>query len=109
YQPVENRPLLAGVVMRGEINSPQLMVSTPQFRGPIRNLGATYSVANGNLAVNGIHANVLGGQLTGKLETRDLTGNSHSTLDAQINGVSLAQAKSDLRTSSPALAKTAVT
>lgn len=109
YQAIANRPLLAGIVLHGQIGSPQLMVSTPQFRGPVRNLSATYSVANGNLLVNNIRANVLGGQLTGTLETRDLTGNSHSTLDAQINGASLAQAKADLRTSSPALQKTTLT
>ncbi len=109
YQAVANQPFLNGVVLHGQVSSPQLLVSTPQFRGPVRNLGADYAVTNGNLLVNNIHANVLGGQLTGTLETRDLAGNSHSTLDAQINGVSLAQAKSDLKTSSPALAKTQLT
>lgn len=105
YEAVANQPFLNGVVLHGQVSSPQLLVSTPQFRGPIRNLGANYSVANGNLLVNNLHANVLGGQLTGTLQTRDLAGNSHSTLDAQINGVSLAQAKADLRSSPPALQK----
>ncbi len=108
YAAVPNRPFLAGLVLHGQVSSPQLLVNTPQFRGPIRNLDASYSVANGNLLVNNLHANLLGGTLTGTLQTRDLTGNSHSTLDARINGLSLAQAKNEVKTSSPALAKTAV-
>ena len=110
YHPEANKPMLAGVTATGAISSPELRVHSPKFNGNVRNLGANYQIANGNLAVRNMHADVLGGKLTGSLDMRGLAGGSpRSVLDAQLNGASLAQLKGMAAPSSAALSGAAVT
>lgn len=110
YHPEANKPMMAGITGNGTISSPELAVRSPQFNGNVRNLGANYRIANGNLDVNNLRADVLGGKLTGNLDMTGLASNNpHSTLNAQLNGASLAQLKGMAKTSSPALNGAAIT
>ena len=89
-----NVPMLNMLTLNGDLGSHQLAVQTPSFRGDVRNIGARYSLEKGNVVVRDIHANLLGGELTGTMTMRDITGSSRSELKADLHGVSLAQAKS---------------
>jgi translocation and assembly module TamB len=89
YQSEPNVPLLAAANVNGEIGSHVLRVESPDFRGDIANLGAHYSLAKGNAAITGLHAHLLGGELIGNLNVRDVTGASEATLRAEIRRISL--------------------
>jgi len=86
-------PLMQGIVVKGTLESRLLQVNTPQFRGNIQNIGADYSLMNGNAVVNEMHAALLGGELRGSLTMQDVTGNSRSHLQATLRNISLAQAR----------------
>ena len=51
-----------------------MKVASQNAQIQIRDIGARYSLANGNVAVTGIHAEILGGDLPATLTMRDLTG-----------------------------------
>jgi len=94
YVPRPNVPMLAAVVLNGDLSSGSLRVNTQSFRGNISNIGARYGVQNGNLSVRDLHANLLGGSLTGTLDIRGVAGNApQSHLRAALRGVSLAELK----------------
>ncbi len=94
YTNQPKKALLDSIALNGDVSSRELQVRTPQFNSAIRNLGAHYQVANGDAAVRDLHANVLGGQITGQAAVKDLSGKEagHATLD--LHNISLADAKS---------------
>ncbi len=103
-----NVPMMAAVVLNGDLSSRALRVQTPSFSGDITNIGARYSVAHGNLDVRDLHASLLGGQLTGTMTMLDFAGNKpHSRLHANLRGVSLASLKS--MAASPAMKNVGLT
>ena len=63
----------------------------------IRDIGARYSLTNGDVAVTGIHAQVLGGALGGTMTMHDLTGSTKSHLAASLKEVSLSELQSQLQ------------
>ena len=91
YATQPNVPLLQGVKLHGVLDSPALSVSSPSFRGTLRNLHADYTVENNNAAVSNLRASTMGGEVTGSASIRDLTGSSRSQADLNVKGVSLAQ------------------
>jgi translocation and assembly module TamB len=101
YQSRPNVPMLATVKVNGDIGSRALRVQTSGFDGDITDIGAHYSLLNGNAAVTDIHAGLLEGRLTGTLIVRDITGNSQSRLQAALRGVSLSQLRPMIK--SPAM------
>jgi translocation and assembly module TamB len=107
YQSEPNRPLLDTVVLEGDLSSRALRIETPSFRGDLRDLAARYSIANGNAEVRDLRARLLGGELTGAMTVRNLSGASQSRLHAAVRGVSLADLKS--RMSSPSFQQVGLT
>lgn len=97
YATQPNRPMLDALTLEGSIGSQALALETSSVRTELRNLGARYSVQNGNLAVRDLRAGLLGGELSGSLVMRDITGASRSTLNAALRGVSLADLRSAMR------------
>ena len=94
YQNQPNRPMVDLITLKGDLNSQILRVQTPQFRGNITGIGARYGLANGDAEVSDLRAGLLGGELTGNLAVKNLSGASHSQLHAALRGVSLAELKS---------------
>ncbi len=94
YASQPNKPLLDSIALNGDVSSKELLVRTPQLNTAIRNIGAHYQVANGDAALQNLHANLLGGEITGQATVRDLSGkeDGHATLD--LRDISLADAKS---------------
>ena len=57
--------LVASVTAHGDVRSASMAVTTGNAKLYLRNIGAHYSLANGDAEVSGIHADVLGGALAG--------------------------------------------
>jgi translocation and assembly module TamB len=95
-----NVPMLNTLTLNGDLSSRVLTLQTPSFRGEVHNIGAQYSLQKGNVLVRDIHADLLGGELTGTMTMRDITGSSRSELKAALRGISVAQAKSLMNASS---------
>jgi len=107
YQAKPDTPMLSLIVLDGGLDSRSLQLLTSTMRTDIRNLRARYTVRNGNLEVKNIRATLLGGELTGNMIMRKLTGQSQSHLVAALRGISLADVKSVI--SSPALKRVTLT
>ena len=90
YQNEPNRPMLDTVAVNGTLSSRRLQVSTPGLRAVINDIGARYTLANGNLELPEMRARLLGGQLTGTLTIHDLSGAAQSRLRTTARGISLA-------------------
>ena len=60
-----DQSLLAVVIAHGEAHSAGLTITSNNTQVKVTNLGARYEVKKGDAAITGIHANVLGGALTG--------------------------------------------
>jgi translocation and assembly module TamB len=105
YHSNPNQPLLEAVSVEGKLSSQTLRVQTPQLTTDITGIAAAYSLAHGNAAVHDLRAHILGGELTGQMLVRDISGNSHSHLQASLRGVSLADLNPVLNTvaSSPSV------
>ena len=97
YDASSRAPLVASVNAQGEIHSPGVTAANQNAKIQIRNLGARYSLANGNAAVTGIHAQLVGGTLGGTLTMRDLGGATRCHLLASLHGASLAELQSELQ------------
>ena len=91
YQSQPDVPLLATMIVNGNLSSRTLRIQTSGLSANISDLGARYSLANGDAAVSDIHARLLGGNLTGNLTMRQITGHSHSRLRAALTAISLAE------------------
>ena len=63
YVSQSDRPLLATTTVNGGVHSELLTVTSQNGRVQIRDIGASFSVAHGNAAVTGVHAQLLGGTL----------------------------------------------
>ncbi|HYG97718.1 MAG TPA: translocation/assembly module TamB domain-containing protein [Terriglobales bacterium] len=101
YADEANRPFLEGLKVSGDLASRVLQVRVPSFQGEISDIHADYRLSNGNVEVRNLRASVLGGELTGIMVMRNLTGATRSRLQAELSDVSLAQVKSQV--TSPAL------
>ncbi|HEX4285577.1 MAG TPA: translocation/assembly module TamB domain-containing protein [Terracidiphilus sp.] len=90
YQQTGTGSALEMLTVNGSLASARLGVKASSFAANVDNLAANYSLANGDVVVQDLHANVLGGQLRVQGTMKSLTGNTHSTVNAAIHGVSLA-------------------
>ena len=107
YQAKPDTPMLALIVVDGGLSSRELQVVAPSLRANIRDIGARYTVRQGNLEVKNMHAGLLGGELIGNLKIHDLVGKSQSHLVADLRGVNVADLKAMMN--SPALKQVALT
>jgi len=90
YRLDPNRTLIQSLTVTGGVQSRQLVVTTPTTRAEVTNLDAHYALTNGDASLNDLKLNVLGGYLTASGKTIDIGNNSHSTVNGQLRGVSLA-------------------
>ena len=93
YQSDPKRPLLETVTINGSLSSPALDLETPSLRARISDIAARYGMSGGNLAISDLRARLLGGELTGSMTMRDMSGATRSHLQAQVRGLSLAKLK----------------
>ena len=100
YASQPNRPLLESIGLNGDVSSRELLVHTPQLNTAIRNFAAHYQVANGDAELRNLHANLLGGLITGQATVRDLAGKAAGKATLDLHNISLADAKSLANTAS---------
>ena len=98
YQYQANLPPLRTVILDGQLNSRELAVNSPDLRTVIRNVRGEFKLANGNLYANGLGADLLGGRLTATATMQHLDTSPVSNLHASLQAISLAAAKTALRT-----------
>jgi translocation and assembly module TamB len=98
YASSSDKPLLATVIASGDLRSTGLTIRHENTRLQVRNIGAHYSVSNGNAEVKDIHAQLLGGGLRGTLVTKDLAGSMRSHLSASLQGISVEELQKELQT-----------
>jgi translocation and assembly module TamB len=100
YEQVENSSLLDSLLLKGDLNSRLLDVKTPSARAQMANLMAHYSLTRGNIKVENLHANILGGYLTAAGSMTDISGDSQSKMNAALHNVSLEDLRQALGQSS---------
>ena len=99
YVSEATKPFLEVLELDGTLASKQLQLITPSVKGDIRDIGANYSLKNGNADVKNMHASVLGGELNGNMTMQNIAaGAAKSHLTATLKNVSLAQLKTMVQT-----------
>src|SRR5262249_56231447 len=97
YQYEPNAPVFRAVILDGRLNSRELTVNSPDLRTAIRNIRGEFKLANGNLDAHGVGADLLGGHLSAVATLLHLDTNPAATLHASVQAISLATAKTALR------------
>ena len=93
YHHSSRLPFLDTVAIEGSLTSRQLDVRQNQIRTQVRKVAANYSLQNGNISIQRAHANLLGGTANGQMAIDNLGGNSHTSLNVALRGISLASAQ----------------
>jgi translocation and assembly module TamB len=91
YDSQANESFLQNTVLAGAVSSSGLMFRLPAGTTEVRGVKAAYKLANGNLEVQDIGAQALGGSLKASLAIHDVRGASHSALKAHLREISLEQ------------------
>jgi translocation and assembly module TamB len=93
YQQSANRAAIEMLQIDGVLSSDKLTFRTSSSHGDVTNILGHYSLANGNAFLRDLRANLLGGALlaSGKMEA--IAGNSHSSFQARLQKVSLADVR----------------
>lgn len=90
YQSSENRPIIAAVSLRGEIRGSSLELRTAGRPMSVTAISANYSLADADLSVENLTANILGGSLRANWRMRHVNATAKSSrVDVTLNGVSL--------------------
>jgi translocation and assembly module TamB len=93
YQQVSNVPALNTLTISGDLNSKQLVVTTPSLRAVVDNVAAHYSLAKGDAVLHDLRAGFLGGELTAQGTMKQVGGSApRSEVTASLRHVSLVQA-----------------
>jgi translocation and assembly module TamB len=98
YDAADSRPFMRAVSTEGGLSSPQLLVTTPQAHTRIQTVQGRFRLRDGKLA-SAISAGLLAGKFVATLDVSHLDATPSSLLKASLNGISLAEARSALRTS----------
>ena len=99
YQEIANRSLLDTVVVKGDLNSKQLDVQTPDVRSQIRDIAAHYTLDNGDATLTDFRASLLGGVVTSTGKMSNIGGDPHSKFNASLRGIRLADVNRAMKSS----------
>lgn len=89
YENENNQPFLRGLTMNGQLESAGLSAVDADSKLEIRELRAQYNLTNGNLRINGIEADTLGGKITAHAEVRNLDTTPATEVKAALHDISL--------------------
>ena len=98
YQQQDNVPPVRALALNGHLDGRELAVSTPDLSAVIRNVRGEFNLANGNLDVRGLQADLLGGHVTATATMQHLDAKSTAKLHASVQAISLSAANGALRT-----------
>ena len=94
YRSHADRSLFENVALAGDISSSALKFRLPAATTEVREVKATYKLANGSLEVHDLSAQALGGSLKADLIIHDLRGVSEAALQSRVREISFAQLQS---------------
>src|SRR6267154_2654445 len=97
YQQQENVPVIHALDLDGRLNGRELTVSTADVNAVVRNIRGELKLANGNLDVHGVEADLLGGHVTASATMQNVDGNPTAKLYASVNALSLSASNAALR------------
>jgi translocation and assembly module TamB len=100
YQYEADIPALRTVVMDGELGSRGLRVDSPNLRTTVDNIRGRFRLANGNLDIAQLGADLLDGHVMAAATIENLDRNPKSRVHATLQAISLHAAKNATRTSS---------
>jgi translocation and assembly module TamB len=103
YRETADKSPVRSLVVDGDLSSKRLDVKTSAARAGIVNLAGHYSLANGDATLRDFHAELLGGGITAQGTMKDIGGNTHTNLTANLQGVSLAEVASAMGNSAAKL------
>jgi translocation and assembly module TamB len=89
YQGLRNRPFLQSAMLAGDLSSTVVQVRMQATRAEVRNIRASYKLADGNLEIRDMSAQTMGGILKGRLTIHDVAGVSRTRLKAHLQDLSL--------------------
>ena len=98
YQEIANRSLLDTIVVKGDLNSQQLDVQTPDLRSQIRDIAAHYTLENGDATFRIFRASLLGGVLTSSGQMSNIGGN-RTQIQCPLRGIRLADVNRAMKSS----------
>jgi translocation and assembly module TamB len=93
YQQSTERNMIESLNIQGDLSSDRIFINTASARLGISNLAAHYSLANSNLLLHDLRANVLGGAMQAEGSMQQIGGNTHSSFHVALQKVSLAEAR----------------
>ena len=93
YASVPGRAPLDTASLEGTIRSSVLRVNTPSVRTDVRDLAASYHLANGNAELHNISARLLGGVVNGDAVVKDLSGRQQGQVNLALRNISMSELK----------------
>lgn len=99
YQFDAGRTMLQSLAVNGALSSRRLIAAMPRLRVDVSDIGAHYSLVNGDATLRDFRGSLLGGEATGNGSMKNIGGDSHSQFDAALRGISLASLKRMMSTS----------
>src|SRR5438477_6283366 len=97
YQQQVNVPFIRALYLGGVLMGRELAVSTVDFNSVVRNIHGEFKLADANLDVHGLEADLLGGHVMARAAMQNLDGNSAAKVHASVNAISLNAANAGLR------------
>lgn len=91
YRESANQPLLNAIATQGTLKSRQLEMRQRGIAAQITDIGANFSLHNGDATVSAFHAGALGGELRGTASVDQIGPHSRATVSAFLQGISLGQ------------------
>lgn len=89
YQAAGNQPILRDITIDGEIVSNALTAIASGKRVDVKNLQGKFRLADGNLEVNNLTVDSLGGKIVAAARVQHLDTTQESVVQASLNGISL--------------------
>ena len=90
FRQVAGRAVLDALTVDGTVDSRVLEIHTQAIHTQVNDIAAHYGLANGDVVLHDLRAKVLGGAVNAQGTMKQITGNSHSEMTAQVRGISLA-------------------
>ncbi len=98
YQAVGNEPLLRNISLNGKVASDVLSAVASGNRVELRRLQGTYQLAGGNLEVQNLAVDSLGGSIIANADIKHLDTTQDSHIQAVLHNISLGALQRALRT-----------
>lgn len=93
YRQSAGRPAIEMLQIDGDLTSEKLTFRSSSAHGDVTNILAHYSLANGDAWLRDLRANILGGVFSASGKMEAIGGNSHSSFQARLEKLSLADAR----------------